>query len=1040
MLNYIQKRELKANQRRLLIDSINIQLASPLQIQSWAQRRLPTGAVVGQVTNSKTLDYKNHKPLKDGLFCERIFGPVRDFVCACGKHQPKDGTKYCLQCGVEFTHSRVRRLRLGYIQLASSVTHIWFLKGRPSYLSLLLGKKKKLVVAIAYCNAFFVEQDFPVIQYAVNKSKENSKRVFPFPRLRKISRTSKVIDLKNREYVHQINSFSVSCKASEDNSKISTPGERSAITILPISQTHSYGVEINDSARVEMNVLDSLTVKQTERSSNDLKGGVPYLPGQFKKAPFSTFYSQAQSLPFLPSLATTYLIRTALINYLIPLPKKEDIGLNYYCQKTRWQPLLDIHDFMAEQPLLSLAKVNQRTQNPLNGRSRLSFHERREGDPLLRKKTQSIEYFQERITSSSSSQSCEDIEERGFNPNQKAFRRSIGPPTAELSSFHRHIKVESNQKENFLTSVMKSSGEHSANPSTLTKNKDFATPFIDPLSSEETLSHTDKAVIKEILSYTGGGALETLLKRFDMALLTSFMSSDLRDIYTSLRRLLKNPKQMRPQAKLTKLLKRLLRRRSKIARRFKLAKLFSQTKRKPEWMMLSVLPVLPPKLRPIERRDGLSYTSDLNRLYQMVLNRNRRFQKLLVVDISTVTTTQRLLQDAVDGLLENGKGGSKPFSHPNGHPLVSLSDKLKGKKGRFRLNLLGKRVDYSGRSVIVVEPKLKLHECGLPEEMALELFRFFLIRQLVVKGEASNIIMAKRLLKQRLPLIWNTLRELISHHPILLNRAPTLHRLGIQAFQPQLIDGNAIKLHPLVCSSFNADFDGDQMAVHVPLSFHARAEAWNLLWSRNNLLSPATGQPILVPSQDMVLGWYYVTTMKPLKNLENRKTQSFLKKGFGERSARYLRKSHRKQDSSTSTLAGIDVSRDNLLPSSCLLDKDFAWNMKDVNSNFTKASLVHTDHKSFKGYFTDLVAVLRAYHRQDLDLHSPIWVRFEGFLECNNEPEKPLEIRIDGLGNTLQLYMRYQRQLMISNSQPILFVRTTPGRVLVNNIVHSRTS
>ena len=326
MLNYIQKRELKANQRRLLIDSINIQLTSPLQIQSWAQRRLPTGALVGQVTNSKTLDYKNHKPLKDGLFCERIFGPVRDFVCACGKHQPKDGTKYCLQCGVEFTHSRVRRLRLGYIQLASSVTHIWFLKGRPSYLSLLLGKKKKLVVAIAYCNAFFVEQDFPVVQYAFNKPKENSKRLFPFT------------DLKNRKDVSQVKSSFL---------PITTPST---------SQIHSYSVEINDSGGPGGLALDYL------------KGGVPPLSGQSKKAPFSTLYSQAQTLPFLPSLAITYSTRTALVNYLTPLPKKEDIGLNFYCQETRWRPLVDIHDFMAEQPLHARrATRNKRFQNTLNG-------------------------------------------------------------------------------------------------------------------------------------------------------------------------------------------------------------------------------------------------------------------------------------------------------------------------------------------------------------------------------------------------------------------------------------------------------------------------------------------------------------------------------------------------------------------------------------------------------------------------------------------------------------------------------------------------
>ena len=305
---------------------------------------------------------------------------------------------------------------------------------------------------------------------------------------------------------------------------------------------------------------------------------------------------------------------------------------------------------------------------------------------------------------------------------------------------------------------------------------------------------------------------------------------------------------------------RISRRIYKIARRLKVAQLLTRNHRRPEWMILSHLPVLPPDLRPIlQMSEKVIVASDLNIMYQRVIYRNNRHLRVRFIDFHLVTAIQRLVQDAVDRLIENGKGGSKPYYTQGGRPLKSLSDILKGKKGRFRLNLLGKRVDFSGRSVIVVSPTCKIHECGLPKNIALELYHYFLLRQLIVKKHCASIVTAKKMIKSKSSLMWDILRELMYHHPVLLNRAPTLHRLGIQAFQPKLVLGNAILLHPLVCSGFNADFDGDQMGVHLPLSFAARAESWDLLWSRNNLLSPATGQPMLVPSQDMVLGFYYMT-------------------------------------------------------------------------------------------------------------------------------------------------------------------------------------
>jgi DNA-directed RNA polymerase subunit beta' len=313
-------------------------------------------------------------------------------------------------------------------------------------------------------------------------------------------------------------------------------------------------------------------------------------------------------------------------------------------------------------------------------------------------------------------------------------------------------------------------------------------------------------------------------------------------------------------------LRYLLTTRARLLRRIKIVRNFRKSKSKPEWMLLSILPVLPPDLRPIiEMGKNQVAVSDLNKLYQKVLFRNQRVIRHKRIGSSLnksneMRYAQRLLQESVDALLENGRGGSEPITAPNGRPLKSLSDMLKGKKGRFRQNLLGKRVDYSGRSVIVVGPNLKLHECGLPREMALELFQPFLIRRLIRTKLVRTVLGAKKLIAFQDPIIWQILQNIIENHPILLNRAPTLHRLGIQAFQPRLVLGRAILLHPLVCSAFNADFDGDQMAVHVPLSVQARTEALKLMWSRNNLLSPATGQPILGPSQDMVLGCYYLTT------------------------------------------------------------------------------------------------------------------------------------------------------------------------------------
>src|SRR5213594_1316017 len=305
-------------------------------------------------------------------------------------------------------------------------------------------------------------------------------------------------------------------------------------------------------------------------------------------------------------------------------------------------------------------------------------------------------------------------------------------------------------------------------------------------------------------------------------------------------------------------------RKKETLKRLRIVEAFRQSGNRPEWMILGVIPVLPPDLRPLVPLEGGRFaTSDLNDLYRRVINRNNRLKKLIDIRAPEVIlrNEKRMLQEAVDALFDNGRR-SRAVRGQGNRPLKSLSDMLKGKQGRFRQNLLGKRVDYSGRSVIVVGPELKLNQCGLPKNMALELFKPFIIRKLEDRGYVQTVKSAKRLVEREKPEVWDILGEIIENHPVLLNRAPTLHRLGIQGFEPVLVEGKAIRIHPLVCQAFNADFDGDQMAVHVPLSYEAQIEARVLMISSNNILHPANGTPVVTPSQDMVLGCYYLTMHK----------------------------------------------------------------------------------------------------------------------------------------------------------------------------------
>src|SRR5665648_717730 len=356
------------------------------------------------------------------------------------------------------------------------------------------------------------------------------------------------------------------------------------------------------------------------------------------------------------------------------------------------------------------------------------------------------------------------------------------------------------------------------------------------LSEEEHMTAQDEFGEDSFTAAIGAEAIHELLKGLDLEKIAADLRVEIAESTTELK-----PK--------------------KLAKRLKVVEAFIMSGNKPEWMILTVVPVIPPELRPLVPLDGGRFaTSDLNDLYRRVINRNNRLKRLMELrapDI-IIRNEKRMLQESVDALFDNGRRG-RVITGANKRPLKSLADMLKGKQGRFRQNLLGKRVDYSGRSVIVVGPELKLHQCGLPKQMALELFKPFVMKRLVDLNHAQNIKSAKRMVERARPQVWDVLEEVISEHPVLLNRAPTLHRLGIQAFEPVLVEGKAIHLHPLVCAAFNADFDGDQMAVHLPLSAEAQAESRILMLSSNNILKPADGRPVTMPTQDMILGVYYLT-------------------------------------------------------------------------------------------------------------------------------------------------------------------------------------
>jgi DNA-directed RNA polymerase subunit beta' len=809
-----------------LFQKLEIGVASPKQIRQWAERFLPNGETIGEVTSWETVNYKTLKPEPNGLFCQKIFGPVVDFTCACGKKSTKVQRGFCPKCGVERTHSRVRRYRLGYIKLKQPVVHPLYASHRPSPLSLCLNWSTKRVQAVMKTSEFCSLSH----TFTLFRSKVESRPFF-----KKDEKS-----YENLEFGTQIEARVVlETETKQNGSKLS----------------HKLFEEISK------NTVSVHRKKQTSEILNSK-------PRLFSKKPDSNF------------------------------------------------PLLLFNHGALETRLYGIAY-----------------------DATWRQ----VEEFQEFL----------------FYLWEQSFSYESG------ISYYAFTK----QIQNWTREI--------------------------PKHDQAYAIQTGGFAFQHILSYLDVGKLQKELANHYVQL-----QGSIRFIHERLAGLELNLFEDRKEFKRLRIkLNRLQQLQLKCKRQIETFRDFEQAKTQPAWMILSYLPVLPPGLRPITSIRGELIVSDINTLYRKVLIRNKRitrganfgvFDTALSGSWLSWCYNVRQVQEAVDELLKTG-------SIESGKPLKSLLEGLKGKQGRFRQHLLGKRVDYSGRSVIVVGPQLQIHQCGLPKQMAIELFQPFIIQKLRKKGIVFTTTAAKALIAERKPIVWSILSELLKTHPILLNRAPTLHRLGIQAFLPQLVEGKAILLHPLVCPAFNADFDGDQMAVHVPLSAATRAEALDLLWSRNHLLAPSSGQPLLLPTQDMVLGFYYLTCSQ--------------EKGF----------------------KGLE----SLIPSrkALLQNELFASCPKFTNLGLNKGI-----------YFSNFSQVKTSYDRGFLTLHTPIWVKWSGFVQTfvtenqSRTKDTVIETRLDlsGRGETLFLescyvWLRKPSFSASRSSKKPYFVRTTAGRVLMHS-------
>jgi DNA-directed RNA polymerase subunit beta' len=775
-------------------DAIRIGLASPKQIRDWS---------MGEVTKPETINYRTLKPERDGLFCERIFGPTKDWECYCGKYKR---VRYkgiiCERCGVEVTRQKVRRERMGHIDLAAPVSHIWFFKGVPSRIGYLLDIAPRELEKVLYFAASIVT--------GVDHEK----------------RAADLADLEDK-----VKGESEQIYVDRDE-QLAALDERLARRRAFLASGKDKGFDEDDEfwARGLSNWAEDQVLPGLE-DARTLAGGI--LP------------ELAQTVASEDPKRLRELVRQTATRDDRRLAPREIEAVATAAQEIR-AALEPLH---GELEKASGAKKGAITKHLHKLLDQLLSGEELSGEDAA-------------LVASVDAKNLDRARQIGSGLLRDVLEHAEADATTEQvrELAYDLCLVEGARKED-LDAVQQWAGKVKEMVADIeSRREDTREAAVDGVRRlEETWKLFRELDVKQVVNdeqlfrelkdrfgspygfgvYFRGGmgaeAIRELLRDLDL----EEESRTLRDtIKTS-----KGQKQQRA------------------IKRLKVVQAFITSENKPEWMVLEAVPVIPPELRPMVQLDGGRFaTSDLNDLYRRVINRNNRLKRLLDLGAPEiiVNNEKRMLQEAVDALFDNGRRG-RAVTGPGNRPLKSLSDMLKGKQGRFRQNLLGKRVDYSGRSVIVAGPNLKLHQCGLPKLMALELFKPFIMSRLVERKSVQNIKAAKKHVESMVPEVWDVLEEVIAEHPVLLNRAPTLHRLGIQAFEPVLVEGKAIQVHPLVCHAFNADFDGDQMAVHLPLSAEAQAEARILMLSSNNILSPAHGRPLATPTQDMVLGAYFLT-------------------------------------------------------------------------------------------------------------------------------------------------------------------------------------
>jgi DNA-directed RNA polymerase subunit beta' len=774
-------------------DAIRIGLASSKQIRDWSS---------GEVTKPETINYRTLKPERDGLFCERIFGPTRDWECYCGKYKR---VRYkgiiCERCGVEVTRQKVRRERMGHIDLAAPVSHIWFFKGVPSRIGYLLDiapreLEKVLYFAASIVTAVDAEKRASDLNALEDQVKGEAERI-------EVDKNEALAALEDR-LARRRDFFAKGKERNFDEDDdfwvrgLNNWAEEQALPPLEDARKLVNGLLVELVPKITTE--DSKKIRELVRNAA-IRDDRRLAPRELEQVAVAAEQILAAIQPLEKDLAKATGAKKGAITK---------------------------HIHRVVDSLLNGDEVHEDDVALASGVDVKNLDKARElGKGLLRDVVDTWEEGQ-------------DIREL---TNDLCLRTDGRIQKEDLDAI---IQWALKVREMYLDIESRREDAREAAVDSVRRLEQTWQLFRE---LEPKMIVNDEQIFRELKDrfgspygfgvYFRGGmgaeAIRDLLKDLDLTNEAALLREQIRTG--------KGQKQQRA------------------IKRLKVVSAFVTSENRPEWMILEAVPVIPPELRPMVQLDGGRFaTSDLNDLYRRVINRNNRLKRLLDLGAPEiiVNNEKRMLQEAVDALFDNGRRG-RAVTGPGNRPLKSLSDMLKGKQGRFRQNLLGKRVDYSGRSVIVAGPHLRLHQCGLPKLMALELFKPFIMSRLVERKIVQNIKAAKRHVDQMQGEVWDILEEVIQEHPVLLNRAPTLHRLGIQAFEPTLVEGKAIQVHPLVCHAFNADFDGDQMAVHVPLSAEAQAEARILMLSANNILSPASGRALAVPTQDMVLGSYYLT-------------------------------------------------------------------------------------------------------------------------------------------------------------------------------------